>query len=154
VLIVKRSDNQIYFTNQNCLTMRLFLFTVILLCFGCATNSERLTSPNGESLSKDRFKQYVESVFKRQNQAMSSMIMMPVDELSTDLQAQLLDAEHSVNTRCKALNDVANLHIDGKKESMFQKLKISRSVNDCDAATLQLEAVLERASEELQQEQI
>lgn len=116
---------------------------------GCSIHPTQPSEDELKNSSKKRYKRYVEDVFRRQNQAMSQIILLPVDSLSSDIQRELLNAEQAVTKRCKVLNDIASLHSEGKKESMMQKLKVSRSVKDCENATRDLELIMERAQMEL-----
>lgn len=129
--------------------IRILFVVIVIQITGCSTSPLNPTDEKQQVNSKQHYKRYVEAVFRRQNHAMSQMILLPIDELSGEMQLKLLNAEHSLTQRCKVLNDIASLRSEGKKESMLQKFKVSRSIKDCEAATHELEAVLEQARTEL-----
>jgi hypothetical protein len=135
------------------MTRSILAVLFIHLC-GCSINPSQPVPEEQNVKSKKQYKRYIETVFRRQNQAMSQIILLPVDELNKKTQQNLADAEQSVTTRCKVLNEIASLRSEGKKESMFQKLKVSRSINDCDAATRELEVILEQVYIQLNQDEI
>jgi len=128
--------------------IRILFVLILIQITGCSISQLNPTDEGQHVNSKQHYKRYVEEVFRRQNHAVSQMILLPIDELSDEMQLKLLDAEHSLTQRCKVLNDIASLRSEGKKESMLQKLKVSRSIKDCEAATHALEAVLEQAHSE------
>ncbi len=125
---------------------RIILALILIQLAGCSSNPSRVVTEEPKVSSKKR---YIEDVFRRQNQAMSQIILLPVDELDQTIQQSLIDAEQSVTILCKVLNDIASLHSEGKKESVVQKLKVSRSIKDCEKATLALELVLQQARDQL-----
>ncbi len=129
--------------------LRILLVLIFFNLCGCTTSPTREITQKSEARANKQYKRYIENVFRRQNRAMSQIILLPVDELGVSVQQDLLNAEQSATSRCKVLNDIASLRSEGKKESMLQKLKVSRSIRDCENATLELEYLLERASEEL-----
>lgn len=123
-----------YLSNQSKYCCKKFfpLFALLLIPTGCSLNSE---------LTKQEFSQYVENVFRLQNQ-MTGEIMMLADTDMQNQYEQLLSLEHTMHQTCQPLNELAEREIDGLKTGFMLKQQVKRSVYNCEQAALKVQKLL------------
>jgi hypothetical protein len=111
---------------------------------GCA-----VTSVDGDRmrLKSDRFADYVEATFRRQN-AVSTDLAIEIDEEGADsVRYTILEtAERRLLADCRGLNELARARRDGESASGLGALKRARGTPDCERATAAAEAALESVS--------
>ncbi|MEQ1635777.1 MAG: hypothetical protein ABL903_03735 [Methylococcales bacterium] len=90
------------------------------------------------------FSDYGESVFKRQNNATSRVMMLSLDEVEDkEAYEELLRTEKSMRNACEELNIYAEQSQNNGSSSLLLKARAGKSIKDCDQATQVLEGLLE-----------
>lgn len=122
--------------------MRLILgpFAIVALVVGCA-----VTSVDGVRLrpGSDAFSDYVESVFRRQNEIATELALVLDDEPpETERYGTLEDAELELLRACRTLNELAEAQRDGESPGGIGALKRARLAPDCERATQHAAGVL------------
>lgn len=84
----------------------------------------------------------VDTLFRRQNQASHTVMLLIMEETSSANLDKLEKVEQEMLIACKALNEYAVLERDQQKIGLAQKRKIIHSINQCDKKTKQLEFLL------------
>jgi hypothetical protein len=108
-------------------------FAVLVLIGGCA-----VTRVDGERLrpGSDDFSDYVESVFRRQNEVATELALAIEDEsVETDRYAALEDAELALLVACRGLNELALAQRNGERIRGLGALKRARLAPECESAT-------------------
>jgi hypothetical protein len=115
---------------------------------GCAAGCA-VTSVDGDRirLSSDRFTDYVEATFRRQNEV-STDLAIEIDEAAAETArySTLETAERRLLAACRGLNELARAHRDGEPAGGLGALKRARGAPDCERATAAAEAALQSVS--------
>lgn len=118
----------------------LSLIVILLGLTGCA-----VTSVDGRRmpLRSDRFANYVEDVFRRQNEV-AAELAFAIDESAEDDArfATLEDAELTLMSACRGLNQLARTQRAGESPGGLGALKRARGAPACEDATAQAAALL------------
>lgn len=94
--------------------------------------------------SRDEFEQYVESVFRRQNQASLEVGQMLDDAVASPRERLALEtAEQKMLVACDALNQVAHQRMEQNDPGIVLKIEVKNTIGDCDFATRELERLIE-----------
>lgn len=93
------------------------------------------------ALSQQEFIQYVDSVFKLQNQ-MTGEVMMLAENDQPQQYEQLLALEQSMHHDCRPLNEYAGRQNDGLKTGLLLKQQVKKAVHDCEQAARKLQSLL------------
>lgn len=122
--------------------MRLGLGIVLVLgTTGCAVRSL-----DGERLPvrSEAFADYVETVFRRQNEV-ATELAFAFDDLDpgSELYARLENAESALLDACRGLNQIAQRRRDGDPLGGLGALSRARQAPACERATLAAEAALQ-----------
>ncbi|HUF72774.1 MAG TPA: hypothetical protein VMR74_07750 [Gammaproteobacteria bacterium] len=115
--------------------MRVILSSavIVVLAAGCA-----VTTVDGERLRvrSDAFPDYVESVFRRQNEIATALALAIDDETpGSGRYAALEAAELELLTACRGLNELAEASRDGEGPRGLAALQRARLAPDCERAT-------------------
>jgi len=124
---------------------RFFVITcLIFLTTSCSTITT--VSPNGdqETRTVDEFKVYAENVFRRQNQASSKLIMLLIDNETSDLENynSLVEAEERILDACWPLNNIVVMKIENQPIDLSTQYKVMNTISDCDYITRDVEEFL------------
>lgn len=95
-------------------------------------------------MSQEQFAVYFEQVFRHHNKVMNDFINATADS-DDDRESPLALAEEDMDEACEPLNEVASEEAVSQNASLFTLGKLPESVPDCEAATKQLEALLQEA---------
>ncbi|MFI3119135.1 MAG: hypothetical protein QX203_04075 [Methylococcaceae bacterium] len=115
--------------------------TLLALLPGCTLWTEIVD----EQIPPGSFSSYAETVFRRQNSAISQLMMLSLDELeNNNIYAELLAAEKSLQKACAPLNSYAEKHQEGESTSLLLSARVGKSINACDSATTTMEALLKK----------
>jgi hypothetical protein len=110
---------------------------------GCA-----VTSVDGDRmrLKSDRFADYVNAVFRRQNEV-STDLAIELDEQALESERYLIleTVERQLLTACRGLNELARAQRDGESIGGLGGLKRARGAPDCERATDYAAAALDSA---------
>lgn len=112
-----------------------------LACAGCA-----VTSADGRRLrpGSDAFADYVEAVFRRQNEIATALsLALDTETVDTPRYLRLEDAEIALQTACSQLNAMALAQRDGRDPGGLGALRRARSAPDCELAAASASAALE-----------
>ncbi len=93
----------------------------------------------------EKFKSYVEQVFRQQNRVIDDLIyVLPeIEQTDEDLASRLLQAESEMLESCRHLNSLAASYRDKRKPGFFKRTKVSRSVAHCDRAAQKTQSLLD-----------
>lgn len=108
---------------------------------GCAT----VTSVDGErhAISSDAFRSYAETVFRRQNAALSELAFaLDGSELAPEQISALEAVEADLIGTCAALNELAIRRRDNRDVGVRGQLDAARSVPDCERVVIAAERLL------------
>ena len=112
----------------------------IWLFSGCAFFSD---SANGRYIDPfDGYAKYAESVFIRQNEVTSEIMMLPEDEFDPYEYESLLDTEKEMQDACELLNEYAIREVEGQSIGLFFKRRVQNSVEGCESAIRNVETSL------------
>jgi hypothetical protein len=116
--------------------------TVSFFATGCATVTT--ISPDGQKTTRSReeFESYVESVFRRQNQASLEVGQLLNEGLNAEDSAALETAERRMLSACSALNEVVRKEMDQTDPGILLEMEVRDTIGDCDFATRILENLL------------
>lgn len=119
--------------------LALILALTLIACTRITT-----VMPDGRETTRTReeFETYVESVFRRQNQALLEAGEMLESPLDPNNVRQLEYAEKRVLQACGALNQVAREKMENHDPDILLEIKVKDSIGDCDFATKVLEEVI------------
>ncbi len=106
----------------------IFPFCFVLGCASAPVNS-----------GHDSFADYAESVFRRQNQ-LSSRLMMLNDAADEDNEAFDV-ADQEMRDACHLLNEYAEREISGESMGLRFKSKVQDSIEACDKSVQRMEAL-------------
>lgn len=85
-----------------------------------------------------------ERIFVYQSRVADALLdRYPLREDFSAADAGLLQAEGRMTEACGALTRAVVRHLEGRKQSVKQKLKVARSLDSCEAAAQQLNAMME-----------
>ena len=112
------------------------IFISILLVFllqGCAVTAK--VNGDKNQLSKQDFAQYVEAVFRLQNNVTSELMSLQAEDEEVD-QSLLLKAEQPMREACAPLNSYVSKEMEGTGTGFFTKVflknKIEKSAIECE----------------------
>jgi len=115
---------------------------------GCAAGCA-VTSVDGDRmrLTSDRFADYVEATFRRQNEV-STDLAVEIDEAAADSARYTIleTAERRLLADCRGLNELARAQRDGEPAGGLGAVKRARGAPDCERATAAAEAALKSVS--------
>lgn len=97
--------------------------------------------PDGQETTRTReeFEGYVESVFRRQNQASVEAGQLLEEDLSPKDRTALEALERNMLNACSALNQVARDQMDQRDSGLFLEVEVRDTIGNCDFATRNLE---------------
>lgn len=110
-----------------------------------------MTSVDGDRmrLGSDRFADYVEATFRRQNEVSTDLAIEIDDQrVASARYATLETVERQLLAACRGLNELARAQRDGESISGLGGLNRARSAPDCEHATDIAAAALESVSEQ------
>lgn len=107
--------------------------TLIFVLTACSFNP---------ALSKKEFIQYVNNVFKLQNQ-MTGEVMMLAETEQQQQYEHLLALEQNMHRDCHPLNEYAERENDGLKTGLMLKQQVKKAVYTCEQAALKVQHLLE-----------
>ncbi len=84
---------------------------------------------------------YAESVFRRQNEVTSQLMMLSDDELEEP--EEVYQAEMNMHKACRLLNEYSQREMEGKPIGLLFKKRVRNSLEDCDESIQELEELLE-----------
>jgi hypothetical protein len=118
---------------------------VLLLVTLSGCTSITTIRPDGRQITRsiDEFKGYVESVFRRQNQATLNTGQLLDENISENIGLELETTEHRMLDACGALNQVAREKMNRNEPGILLELKVRNTIGECDHATEQLEQLIE-----------
>lgn len=119
---------------------KVIKFSVIIIAFLLFSGCAFIQDPLGQK-KIEQLRQKAESIFKRQNIASSQVMILTMDEENTILS----DAELAMQDACAKLNAYVIRSMSSDNFSMVDFLaqqQVIRSLDNCDAATKKLEALL------------
>ncbi|SHE21577.1 hypothetical protein [methanotrophic endosymbiont of Bathymodiolus puteoserpentis (Logatchev)] len=119
---------------------KVIKFSVIIIAFLLFSGCAFIQDPLGQK-KIEQLRQKAESIFKRQNIASSQVMILTMDEENTILS----DAELAMQEACAKLNAYVIRSMSSDNFSMVDFLaqqQVIRSLDNCDAATKKLEALL------------
>ena len=118
---------------------KLLLLPIVLQLLGC---SIPLVSGYGaEKRSREEFSQYVEEVFKLQNN-ITSRIMLLMSNVDFMPAQPLVDAEQHMQQLCSPVNEYAARELDGLHASFLLQSRVEKSIENCDKAAQEVEKLL------------
>ncbi|MGR9052508.1 MAG: hypothetical protein ACU84J_07660 [Gammaproteobacteria bacterium] len=125
-------------------TKRLAVFTLFFFVSGCS--AWFLGGYGNSGRSRDEFAEYVESVFKFQNQMTSKVMMLTAgaDDLSD--YEEIFIAEQRMQEQCEPLNEYAALEADGGNIGFFLRRRVEKTAEICDRAAHRVENLLKLMS--------
>lgn len=118
---------------------RHFLWLMVLIILsGCTIGKSDPT------FSTQSFAAYAESVFRRQNNATSQVMMLSTEEVAVDQKDfnGLLAAEKKMHHACTDLVAYAQASQIENSTSLLQRARAGKAINACDQATYTLESLL------------
>jgi hypothetical protein len=118
----------------------LSFLALVGMVTGCA-----VTSGDGQRLrpGSEAFADYVESVFRRQNEVATELALAIDDEVpGSDRFAALEDAELGLLLACRTLNELAEARREGESPGGLSALRRARVAPDCERATERADALL------------
>jgi hypothetical protein len=118
---------------------------VLLLVTLSGCTSITTIRPDGRQITRsiDEFKGYVESVFRRQNQATLNTGQLLDENISENIGLELETTENRMLDACGALNQVAREKMNRNEPGILLELKVRNTIGECDHATEQLEQLIE-----------
>lgn len=120
----------------------------VLLVFAVLTGACAVTTAGGERLAvgSDRFRSYVERVFRKQNRVATELAFaLEREGLPRERVRALESAEAELLEACAELNELAAARRDGEALGTVAEAGASRSAPECERATLAARRVLEDA---------
>lgn len=94
-------------------------------------------------LKSDDFADYVEAVFRRQNEVAAELAFAIDDEgFGTERLSLLENAESELTDACRGLNQLSEERDDGETIGGLSGLKRARSAPDCERATEEVSELL------------
>lgn len=114
---------------------------MLAACTGITTKA-----PDGVEVTRTRaeFEQYVESVFRRQNNASLEAGQLLDDTLDDPEQRRKIeDAERNMLASCGALNRVAHQRMEQDDPGILLEIEVKNTIGECDFATRELERLIE-----------
>lgn len=119
----------------------------LLWLTGCASVSPspaRSVAPAIEQHAEEDTEARAKRVFVFQSRVADALLdRYPLREDFAAAEAGLLQAESRMTEACGPLTRAVVRHLEGRKQSVKQKLKVARSLNDCEAAAQRVEALME-----------
>ena len=126
--------------------------SVALACAGvvlsaCASvtppPATQVTATAAQAASEDT-EARAKRVFVYQSRVADALLdRYPLREDFAAADAGLLQAEGRMTETCGALTRAVVRHLEGRKQSVKQKLKVARSLDSCEAAAQRLDAMME-----------
>ncbi len=116
----------------------LILFPLILLMLNSCTLVQQPFDFN------QQLKDYAEALYKRQNQATQSLMVILEETLSIEDEEQLSDAELKMYDACHLLNEIVAYEVEGRFISLDFKRRVRNSFPDCEQSILDVELLIIR----------
>ena len=131
----------------SCLSKSAVLACAVSLLAACASVTPPLTS-HGAARTEHQASEDTEArakrVFVYQSRVADALLdRYPLREDFAAADASLLQAESHMTEACGALTRAVVRHLEGRKQSVKQKLKVARSLDSCEAAAQRLDAMME-----------
>jgi len=124
----------------------LALFSAVLFLGGCASVTPppaRSASPAVEPQASEDTEARAKRVFVFQSRVADALLdRYPLREDFAAAEPRLLKAESRMTEACGPLTRAVVRHLEGRKQSVKQKLKVARSLNDCESAAQRVEAMM------------
>ncbi len=118
---------------------RIAILLIFALLTGCPSTTNPVVKEHSES-----FTEYTEALFRRQNQASSSLMILSEEEFSDEDYQTLLLAEQEMHNACGSLNEYASILSEDSNPGILLRNKVYRSLDECDSATQNLEFLLQQ----------
>ena len=122
--------------NQKVINKSAIIISFILIS-GCVIIKDPLGQEKIHQLKED-----AESIFRRQNTAISQVMILTMDEENQTL----AEAEQAMQDACAKLNAYAVRLRDGLGDNLLQQQQVFNSLDKCEAATRNLEVLLQSVS--------
>ena len=129
-----------------CWSKPIVLACAALLLAACAsvTPPARQATASAEHPASEDTEARAKRVFVYQSRVADALLdRYPLREDFAAADAGLLKAEGRMTETCGALTRAVVRHLEGRKQSVKQKLKVARSLNACAAAAQRLDAMME-----------
>ena len=114
---------------------KVFLIVSAGLLLGC--NTMLLGSYGEDNQTLEAFTQRVENVFKLQNSMTNAVMLMEVEPSET-----ILNAEKTMHTACKPLNEYASREMEGLSSDFTLQKQVEQTAVSCEKAAKQLQSLL------------
>lgn len=99
-------------------------------------------------LNSDRFADYVEAIFRRQNQVSTDLaVEIDAERIDSSRYSVLETVERQLLAACRGLNELATAQRDGEPVGGLGGLNRARGAPDCERATAAAAAALESVSD-------
>jgi hypothetical protein len=118
------------------------LFFMVPVLSGCAMPF--WTGYGSEGRSKEEFAQYVEDVFRLQNNVTSQIMILLENGDIKSQQQPILKAEQHMQELCSPINEYASRERDGLNRGLLLRRRVEKSAEDCDKAAQEVELLLKR----------
>ena len=116
----------------------LLLLHLLLMLTGCV-----ISHPAQDGKNTLSFSEYVEDVFRRQNNIVSEILIIIEDDADETDHAELIRSEQNLQEACKLLNEYAVRERDELTMGLIFKRKVKNSVAGCEKAIENAESLLD-----------
>ena len=117
------------------------IILIVLQLSGCSIPF--FSGYGSEDRTREEFAQYVEKVFRLQNNVTSRiMILMESGDIISP--QPLMKAEQHMQELCSPINEYASREIDGLNKGFLLQRRVEKSAEDCDKAAQEVEALLDK----------
>lgn len=124
----------------SCWSKPIVLTCAGLLLAACAS----VTPPPATQAAREDTEARAQRIFVYQSRVADALLdRYPLREDFAAADAGLLQAEGRMTEACGALTRAVVRHLEGRKQSVKQKLKVARSLDSCAAAAQRLNAMME-----------
>ncbi len=126
---------------RNAVALLRFSIVTFVLLVGCATT---ITTMDGRTLALNstEFREYVERVFREQNQAATALAFAQ-DESSGARYETLLELEDALLEACADLNEVAAARRDDRALGLRRQARMAATAPNCESTTRQTQEALD-----------
>lgn len=126
---------------RNAVALLRFSIVIFALLAGCATT---VTTMDGRTLALNstEFREYVERVFREQNQAATALAFAQDDSSGTRYET-LLELEDALLEACADLNEVAAARRDDRALGLRQQASMAATAPNCESMTRQTQDALD-----------
>ncbi len=121
-----------------------FACSLTLALAACATVTTRQPDGSSKQLSQEEYAAYAEQVFRRQNSASQRVIYYDSEAEKPENIVALEEAEENMLEACQFLNQIVMSKIYKEDETLILRLRTRQTIDDCDYATRELEALLQK----------